>query len=403
MSINLDRKTLPQLLLAGTVFLLYLPVGVMYAGLLLFIVAWLASAEFKTKWNTTRQSALFQPIVAMLMVIALNFVFLSQGNKAPWPALVHYLIFFFLLLFISLGVGAWQQLAKKLFIRGAFFGATLFYLARLGFLPDWEVFRSYAVYSGNKSIALSIFLAIAAAWLLNDLLSKDRSVQDDEGKTWLGVAGYCYIAVAELFLATSRTGMLLFFVLSFLVLLPRIRMNLRGMVLIVSVPIVVGLTWQFSPHLRERTLITVQSIVAFSQGEMVTGQGNRLQFVQKTGEMILEKPILGHGVGSWLEQYPSRARGLETADMSTPHNDYLLYAAELGAFGLLALLLVIVTIFRIAIRAGGAQGTQLLVVAVALLIGATFNAILRDWKFGLPMMMLLAVSLSDGSQRKQAV
>jgi len=83
--------------------------------------------------------------------------------------------------------------------------------------------------------------------------------------------------------------------------------------------------------------------------------------------------------------------------------DYLLYAAELGAFGLLALLIVIITIFRIAIRAGGAQGTQLLVVAVALLIGATFNAILRDWKFGLPMMMLLAVSLSDGSQRKQAV
>jgi len=62
--------------------------------------------------------------------------------------------------------------------------------------------------------------------------------------------------------------------------------------------------------------------------------------------MISEKPIIGHGVGSWRAQYPDRATGLITAEMSAPHNDYLLYWAELGIPGLMALGWIWITLIR---------------------------------------------------------
>lgn len=388
-------KQFPQTLMAAMPFLLFFPISLMYIGLTLFILAWLVEADFYRKWLTVRSSPLFYPVVFMLSVIMLDVLFLSQGNERRWPALVHYLIFFFLLLFMSLGTGQWQIRAKKVFFAGALYGASVYYLTYLGALPEWRIFKNYAFYGGNKSIALGIFLAIGAVWLLNDALA-----QTDKHRSRLGIAAYAYTGLAVLFLATTRTGMLLFFILSCLVVARHLTLSFRGLAISLSVLLLTGLAWQFSPHLRERTLVTIQAVQSFSKGGVTTGQGNRLQFVQKTGEMILEKPLLGHGVGSWLEQYPTRAQGLETAQMTTPHNDYLLYTSELGLVGLLALLGVFGRLLITSLRTGGARGMQLLVISVALIIGSAFNAILRDWKFGLPMMLLLAVAMTNDRHAK---
>jgi len=386
-----QRKQLPQTLMAAMPFLFFFPISLMYIGLTLFLLAWLVEADFYRKWLTVRSSPLFYPVVFMLSVIMLNVLFLSQGNERRWPALVHYLIFFFLLLFMSLGTGQWQIRAKKVFFAGTLYGASVYYLTYLGALPEWRIFKNYAFYGGNKSIALGIFLAIAAVWLLNDALA-----QTDKHRSRLGIAAYAYTGLAVLFLATTRTGMLLFFILSCLVVARHLTLNFRGLAISLSFLLLTGLAWQFSPHLRERTLVTIQAVQSFSKGEVSTGQGNRFQFVEKTGEMILEKPFLGHGIGSWLQQYPVRAQGLETSEMSTPHDDYLLYAAELGALGLLALLGVFCCVLRMAWRTGGARGMQFLTIGSAVVIGCAFNALLRDWKFGLPMVILLVVAMTDG-------
>jgi O-antigen ligase len=394
---TIHREQWPQSVMTVLPFLFFFPVGLMYVGLVLLIVAWLLSGNFLKKWQAVRINPLFYSLVAMLAIVAFNAAFLSQENVRRWQALVHYLIFLFLLLFISLGTGEWQTRAKKVFLAGALYGTSVYYLTHLGLLPDWRIFKNYASYGGNKSIALGIFLSIAAAWLLNEAMA-----QVEKRLAWLGIAAYGYIALAVLFLATTRTGMLLFFVLSLMVVIRHITLSLRGLALALSVVMVAGLAWQLSQQLRERTLVTIHAVQAFTKGEMGTGQGNRLQFVQKTGEMILEKPFLGHGIGSWLAQYPVRAQGLETSEMSTPHNDYLLYGAELGAVGLLALLGVFFSVLRIAWRTGGTRGMQVLVIGAAFVIGSAFNAILRDWKFGLPMVILLAVALT-GSKREASV
>ena len=371
-------------------FLLFFPIGVLYAGLLIFVFLWFVDGDYHKKWFNIRQDLLFYPVIALISVVYLNVFFLSSENTLRWPSLVHYQIFLLYFLFVSIGLGDWQQRAKNVFIMGAIYGSSVFYLAYFKLLPDWSIFKKYVLYSGNQSISFGIFLAIAAAWLLNDVLDSTT-----KRRQWIGSVGFTYIALAVLFLATTRTGMLLFFILSLLVIVRHLKFSLRGLALAISLLVVPVAIWQSSSVLQERSLVTIEAVRAFLGGEMGTEQGSRLQFVSKTGAMIMEKPLLGHGVGSWLQQYPVRAQGLETAQMSTPHSDYLLYTAELGIVGLLALLGVLGHLLIIAWRTGGVRGMQLLVLGCALVVGCTFNAILRDWKFGLPMMLLLAVAMTS--------
>ena len=44
------------------------------------------------------------------------------------------------------------------------------------------------------------------------------------------------------------------------------------------------------------------------------------------------------------------------------------------------------------------HGLGLFLIAVTLLVGSMFNALLRDWKFGMPMMILLAIAYRGSSE-----
>jgi O-antigen ligase len=101
-----------------------------------------------------------------------------------------------------------------------------------------------------------------------------------------------------------------------------------------------------------------------------------------------------------LEQYPERALRAgadETHGMSTPHNDYLLYGAELGIIGVIGLLSIYMAIAIQGIRQIPQHGLGLFLISVTFFVGSLFNALLRDWKFGMPMMILLAIAYRGSS------
>jgi O-antigen ligase len=115
--------------------------------------------------------------------------------------------------------------------------------------------------------------------------------------------------------------------------------------------------------------------------------------------MISEKPIIGHGVGAWRAQYPDRARGLITSEMSAPHNDYLLYWAELGIPGLMVLGWIWFTLIRAGRNLHNLQGQILITLTVATIVGGLTNTILRDWRFGVPIMILTSAVLAGMAKK----
>ena len=392
------RNLLPQTILSFLPLTLFFPVGIIYAGILLFLFSLLCSGDYRTKWLTVKASPLFWPIIGLSAITCCAAILMERPQDSFWSGFAHYQIYIILLFFISVGSGDWQRRAVMVFFVGALYAATLYYLTLLQILPKIEIFANYLVYRGNKSILLGILLAIAAGWMLYEMTS-----HADRRWLWLRVPAFLYVVIALLFLAKSRTASLIFVLLCLLFFLKYLTMSWRSVLWMLGLVLMLTVAWLSASDLRLRVIGTVNDINAFSQGQHISDDGIRLEMYSVTSKIIAEKPLAGHGIGTFSSQYKKYSEGLPSKGTRTPHNDYLFYAAEIGLIGLAALLWVWVTQLTIAWKIGGAHGMWLGMLGVAIMVGGIFNAILRDAVFGMPFMILLAIPLAGVTRNRVLV
>jgi O-antigen ligase len=384
------RKQLPEIFFVILPITLFFPIGTMYAAIVLYFIAWFAAGDLRVKWTEIRRHPVYTANLILLAIVLLSAVFLSVGNDYRWQGIIHYLVFVFLLLF-SVGCKdtVYRRAKLSLFI-GTLYAGVVFCFAKLGWLPDWTIFSYYHQYAGNKSISLGIFLAIVAAWMLNEAFDAN------ERRTMVAyLAAYAFTEWVVVQFAVTRTGTLMVYLLSALVILRRLKFNRRSLAIVAVVSLVIISIVASNGDGNRRLKGVGSAITALKEGSAATGASNRLQFLRVTGAMIAEKPFIGFGIGGWRQEYPVRAEGLETAFMSTPHNDYLLYGSELGVIGLILLAWVFGALVRESLRVTSTKGTALLLVMVALMVSSMFNAMLRDWRFGVPLMLMIAIAYRD--------
>ena len=149
---------------------------------------------------------MFLPVLGLTLVCILSFLFNRPNEKEYWTQFLHYQTYWFLLPMIAIGAGSWQQKAVRNFFIGALVASTLFFLAYADLLPENTLFRSYVIYQGNKSILLGLLLALAAAWMLHELLLRRTH------RIWRIIA-FVYVFAALVLCSKSRTAALLFFLL----------------------------------------------------------------------------------------------------------------------------------------------------------------------------------------------
>ena len=389
MNLSNARSRFPQFVLSFLPLTLFFPVGVVYFGVLLFLLALIASGDYRKKILTIRESPLFFPVLSLSVVSTFAALFLERPVGEFWSGYAHYQIYLLLLLFMCIGKGDWQRRAITIFLAGAVYGATLFYLNQLSLLPNIQPFSSYVVYSGNKSILLGILLGIAAGWMLYELTSLQ-----ERRWLWLRIAALIYVVIALLFFTRTRTASLIFGLLCTLIFLKHMTFSWRSAAWLVSIVLIIFISWQSASGLRLRVMNTVNDVTIFIQGGQVSSQGIRLDMYRTTAQIIAEKPLTGHGIGTWLSEYQTREKGSQIAEHTTPHNDYLLYCTEIGLIGLAALFWIWITQLLVAWRIGGDHGMLLGMLSVAVMTTGMFNAALRDSLFGMPFMILLAIPLA---------
>ncbi len=399
MKFHLRRAQLPHTALTILPFLLFFPIGVVYLGVVFFLVGLLIAGDYRARWRTVRDNPLFWPVLVLLAASWLAAVFLVRPAEGFWSAFGHYQTYLFLLLFVSIGKGDWQKRALTVFFAGAIYAASLYYLSFLQVLPAVQPFTNYVVYSGNKSILLGILLALAAGWMLYEL-----TVLTDRRTFWWRLIAFLYVAAALLCLATTRTGVLIFLLLCILATLKYFSLSWRGLRWLAGVVVMASIVWGLASDFRMRAMGTVNDIHAFTQGQKISAEGNRLDIYAVTSQIIAEKPLAGHGIGTWTPMYGKLALESGLDLFSTPHNEYLLHAAEMGAVGLAALLWVWLAQLAAAWKMGGDNGMRLLMLGMAIMVGGMFNAILRDAVFGMAIMVLLAIPLAGATrgQRRPA-
>ncbi|MBR7799554.1 O-antigen ligase family protein [Undibacterium fentianense] len=408
------RQRLPAQILSYLPLTLFFQVGLMYAGLLTFLLAWCCSGEWSEKFARIKSSILLWPVVALSVISIVIGLIHPHPNGEFATAWLHYQTYWFLFPMLSVGSGNWQASAVRYFFIGAVIAASLFYLNSFGVLPDIKLFKSYVLYEGNKSILLGLLLAIAAGWMLHEW-------RVHQNFKLLRFLSFAYVVIALVLCTKSRTASLLFVLLSGLLVFRNFsfrwwQLLAIGGLFLVAIFFISRVAQMPAPVtclakemqdvyrmrgvqvLINRGICTVHQVRDFGQTQQVSEDGMRLELYLNTWQMVSESPWLGHGIGNWLPMYQQKALGKISEKMTTPHNDYLLYWFELGLGGLLALLGIWLMQLRIARQMMHGEHRQramlLSMLSIGMMFAACFNAILRDGVFAFAMLILLAIPLA---------
>ncbi|MES3003451.1 MAG: O-antigen ligase family protein [Pseudomonadota bacterium] len=207
-------------------------------------------------------------------------------------------------------------------------------------------------------------------------------------------------AINVLFLLPGRTGqagLLAALALALFWYLPR---RARPAAIVAPLLLVVAAMAVSTPF-RERLTAVVSESQAYRPGDLqLTSSGIRLNLWQRSVEMIREHPLAGSGVGSWNAEY----RRLEGERISphlvvvrNPHQEYLLWGAQLGLGGIALLLAFFAVLARDAspFRRDVRHATQSMVAILAVV--CFFNASIFDALIGDYFCVLIGVLLVLGA------
>jgi O-antigen ligase len=171
-----------------------------------------------------------------------------------------------------------------------------------------------------------------------------------------------------LFIMTGRTGFLVILLLLSMIVFWELPKRYRLMV--VALPFLLGVTLlTLSPRFQTRMMEIKRDVSLYQSGNFDTSQGQRLDFWHQSLRAFIEKPILGHGVGSWKMNYV-RLGGFQKDPPSNPHQQYLLWLVEAGLIGFIFLIGIFIALYRDALHLSEMASRALIsTTAIAALMG----------------------------------
>jgi O-antigen ligase len=165
-------------------------------------------------------------------------------------------------------------------------------------------------------------------------------------------------------------------------------------------PLVLSAAMAASPQLRERVSAVVTETQAYSQGDRApTSAGLRLDFWRRSVQSIMERPVAGHGVGSWNGEFKRReGKNLNPAfrDLRNPHEEYLMWGVQLGIVGVALFLAFLVELMRDASRFRVDIRRTVKTLVVMLAVVGLFNTVLFDALIGDYFCVVLGLLLALG-------
>lgn len=216
----------------------------------------------------------------------------------------------------------------------------------------------------------------------------------------IGIAVAILCAVNVLLLLPGRSGHVALLVALTLSLLWALPQRARPAALLAPLLLVAAML-ALSPDFRDRTAAVVSESQAYKRGdETPTSSGLRLLYWKRSVEAIVERPLTGYGVGSWNAEF-RRLEGSnlrkESASLRNPHQEYLLWAVQLGVGGLALFLGLLAAVARDASRFPLATRHATWAVLAIFAAACMFNSTLYDAFIGDYFSVLLGLLLAAGA------
>ena len=275
--------------------------------------------------------------------------------------------------FSLLSLGSVQrQRAQLSFLAGC---TILMAISYLGYLDLFDTGR-YG-YSIVYHITHSFFMAVLGFWAMHK--GSAKGWQSWQKYFWLSVSG---AAVINLFyIAPGRTGMFVFCCLTLLYLYQRLSLVKWAVSIVIFLALLFG-AYQTSNNFSVRVNEAINEIADYEPGKSRTSIGQRFDWWKISLQLVGEKPLFGHGAGSYETAHNRAIKNSRITPTDNPHNEYLFITTQFGLVGLALFLLMIALQLQEA-KGIGLRDRQLLHgVVLALLAGSLMNSLLFDSQQG---------------------
>lgn len=321
-----------------------LPVSTALDGLLLplALALWLASAP---RWSELRQLRHNPAALASLGLFALCALGLLYGEGAGDDGL-KYLKKYMDLALVPVFALLFQEARARAAAIRAFEIAMLVTLAAsfllaagvLAWAPPFTATPLSGPTVFKAHITHGTFMAFAAF-----LFAERGRTSPSAGQRALWSAA-CALAVANvLFMTVGRTGYLVLFALAALFCWR--LFGARGRALAAALALaVVAVAVSVPGPFAERVQQTIDEARAWQYGGTDKSVGQRLNFYVTSLRIIREHPGFGVGLGGFPRAFAEKTAGTGIPAAHNPHNQYLLFAAQLGVVGLAAFLGLLLTL-----------------------------------------------------------
>ena len=210
-------------------------------------------------------------------------------------------------------------------------------------------------------------------------------------------------ALNVLLMMQGRTGQVLVMLFIVVFAVSRLR-TLRAMPRAVRwgggvamLVIACGLVFAALHSHSSRLAQTRDEIVQYQTENKITSMGERIVFYRRSLELIAQRPLAGHGVGSVQEEFDALARnntGAAGTTAGNPHNEFLLMGVQAGAPGIALFVWFLVQIGRSARGLREPAHTIVCAYLFAFTVGCFVNSLLLNFSEGNLFIFLVGIFLS---------
>lgn len=369
--------------LIASCFFIPLSSSLMGATTILALICWIASGKIKElpKLLFTNKLALLSTALFFLFIAGVFYSPAETGDALSALKKYRELILFVMTLSYLNNRANKADLAEHFFIAGSILLLSISYSMYFGLIPT-EKFGYSTVYH----ITHSFFMAILAFWALQ------KAIVSTKFRIF-----WCLIFIATcinlFYIAPGRTGMFVFVTLALLTISQHlsVKKSLIGMLICGAV---IGAAFASSENFSTRFHEAVGEIQNYQPGSSRTSLGMRFDWWHNSITLIKEKPLLGHGTGSFEIEQKRLIKGTKTMKSDNPHNEYLFIGVQVGLLGVVLYLTLLGGLFGASFKKKRPYNFLLQGVVVAMFCGCLMNSFLFDSHQGHFFAIISAILIS---------
>ena len=362
----------------------------------LILVLWFLAGHYKTFMDQVRSNPLVRASLLLFLIFVLGMLYTPVSFGEAVNMLRKYRELLYLIVLIPFLCTekhrTWAQCAFGLSMV-----VTLIASFYTFYFPPESLDKALLGQVFKDSINHSFLLAAFAFGLMTYVL-----VHKNNKRYAIGLSALFILATVNLFfIVDGRTGYVIFYLLFIVFLAQRFKWRFTIYGLLVLLILNLFLISVPGPYQKQAYQTVANTLKYFKKGDSETSIGLRLEFMINSYQLLTERPVFGHGTGSFKSQYAvlAGAKGLKNKT-ANPHNEYLMTGVQTGMVGIGFLLYFIFCLWKYSFRLSPLYKNLALGLAAATTVGCMGNSILLDHTPGVFTLYFTAVLFSSLNQLK---